>query len=79
METNVKITWQYQNNGMFALLWGDIAVLTGYAKAYHVDGRVVDTRTAVLKKQEMTHDERGVGSVHSCCGRKAMSGIISLA
>lgn len=59
METNVKITWQYQNNGMFALLWGDIAVLTGYAKAYHVDGRVVDTRTAVLKKQEMTHDERG--------------------
>ena len=59
METNVKIAWQYKDNGMFALLWGDTAVLTGYAKAYHVDGRGIDTRTAVLKKQEKTHEERG--------------------
>ena len=59
MERNVRITWQYKDNGTFALLWGDTAVLTGYAKAYHVDGRGIDTRTAVLKRQEMTHGERG--------------------
>lgn len=32
MERNVRITWQYKDNGTFALLWGDTAVLTGYAK-----------------------------------------------
>lgn len=59
VENDVRIAWQYQENGTFALLWGDVAVLSGYARAYHVDGRVIDTRTAVLKKQEMTHEERG--------------------
>ena len=27
METNVKIAWQYKDNGMFALLWGDTAAI----------------------------------------------------
>lgn len=58
-ETSAIVKWQYKKDGVFELSWGDIVVLSAYARAYHVDGRMIDTRTAVLKKQEMTSDEKG--------------------
>ncbi len=58
-QMGVIVKWQYKKDGVFELLWGDIVVLSAYAKAYHVDGRMIDTRTAVLKKKEAVSRERG--------------------
>lgn len=58
-KSDTTVKWQYKQDGVFALLWGDMVVLSGYARAYHVDGRMIDTRTAVLKKREETADEKG--------------------
>ncbi len=59
IEADTIIKWQYKKDGIFELLWGDLIVLSAYAKAYHVDGRMIDTRTAILKKREGTSDEKG--------------------
>lgn len=56
IDTNVK--WQYKKDGVFELLWGDIVVLSAYAKAFHADGRMIDTRTSVLKRKRKFRRKR---------------------
>lgn len=54
--TDAAVKWQCKKDGIFELLWDDVVVLSAYAKAYHVDGRAIDTRTAMLKKKELAQD-----------------------
>lgn len=56
----MDIKWQVSKEGLFELCWDGTAVLRAHARAFHTDGRKIDTRTAVLKKEEVTEDGRRV-------------------
>lgn len=59
-ETDTVIKWEYKEDGTFELCWGDIVVLSACARGYHADGRIIDTREAVLTQKEMTSDGKGM-------------------
>lgn len=44
--------WRYDGSGFFTLHWEGGTLLKAYATAYHTDGRFIDTRSAVLEKEE---------------------------
>ena len=54
-----KITWNYSKDGFWELNWEGVSLFKAYAMAYHVDGRCIDTRNAVLEKEEKTQGEDG--------------------
>lgn len=56
----MEIRWRLTKEGQFEL-WQDMnPVLCAHAEAVHADGRKIDTRFAVLKKEEMTENGSGL-------------------
>ena len=49
--------WRYDGSWFFTLHWEGGTLLKAYAAAYHTDGRFIDTRSAVLEKEEKSEGE----------------------
>lgn len=56
----MEIRWRLTKEGEFELWQDERPVLRAHAEAAHADGRRIDTRSAVLKKEEMTEDGSGL-------------------
>lgn len=56
----MNIRWQLTKEGLFELCWEGTPVLRAHAQAFHADGRKIDTRFSVLKKEEMMENGRGL-------------------
>lgn len=56
----MDIRWQLTKEGLFELCWDGTPVLRAHAQGFHTDGRRIDTRFALLKKEEMLENGRGL-------------------
>lgn len=56
MAKEQKIYWKICEDGHFELIWEGRAVLGAHARAYHTDGRMIDTQKAALKEKNARAD-----------------------
>ena len=64
--------WRYDGGGFFTLHWEGGTLLKAYATAYHTDGRFIDTRSAVLEKEEKSEGEDGSTLLLTFCDENGL-------
>ena len=64
--------WRYDGSGFFTLHWEGGTLLKAYAAAYHTDGRFIDTRSAVLEKEQKSEGEDGSTLLLTFCDENGL-------
>lgn len=52
-----NMKWKYGENGSFSLYMDEVLIMSAHARGYHVDGRVIDTKSASLVNMKESEKE----------------------